>query len=498
MNFMVGTPAGVFFRDMIDMTAYKLSADSGRPQAYSRFVANHHIAIEKFLIEQSGRDEVTTLLLMDGAMRCAGEFWEAAVPYSNFAVCFPHSMDKICEDMYKLPWVGEIIDKTRLVSGFIYAHEVSLSLFRKFCTGASKNLVRPAGTRFAGEFYCIQSLHNLHNAAVSAVATDKWRTWLPGQTYRAAGEEVRDIINDESFHRDQKVLLDIMLPFLHALRLGDGDKCSIGFVYPIMAGLKDQVHDIIEAIADDDFEHGNGHADELYDIIDRRWVYLHAPIHAAAYAVNPAYLDDIIEELHEDVYNGFETVLTRFYHGDPEKTAGALEQFEEYKEAGGVIRGNQIKVASANKMKKQAEDGKYSEITPWIWWKTHGRGLPLIRKFAIAILTNQSGIGASERAHKETKQTHTKCRNRVQAQRGKRRVYIRHNVRLLDKLALENPYTEAFDEPEDISSSVVEPSDATSSLEAITRQQDEAIEADMAGRLVNYDSDDSDGDDDSG
>ena len=175
-----------------------------------------------------------------------------------------------------------------------------------------------------------------------------------------------------------------------------------------------------------------------------------------------------------DVREGLNEVVTRFYHNDPEKAATALDQFEEYKEPGGVIRGNAFKLAAATRLLRLAEDNQYEKIKPWNFWKTHCAGLPLIRAVAITVLSKQSGIGANERAHKETKQVLTKTRNRLDGQRAARSVYIRHNRRLLDKLAVEM-YTTDFDEPEDVTILAPEPEEVTATLEALALQGDPRI-----------------------
>ena len=113
----------------------------------------------------------------------------------------------------------------------------------------------------------------------------------------------------------------------------------------------------------------------------------------------------------------------------------------------------------------------YTDIKPWNFWKTHCAGLPLIRAVGITVLSKQAGIGANERAHKETKQLLTKARNRLETQRAARSVYIRHNRRLLDKLAVEM-YTMDYDEPEDITTLTLEPEEVTATLEALALQGD--------------------------
>ena len=472
--FMVGCPAGVFFWDYIDMTDYKLSDESGVPLAYSRFTAAHHAAIEKELVKISGRAEVTNLLLMDGAMRRAGKMFMELCPSANFAVCFPHSIDKICHDLNSLAWMEEIITKTRKISNFIYAHEVSLALFRDQCGKLptdSKNLKRPAGTRFAGEFYAMDSQQAHMQHLEQAVVTAKWASWSAAQTYREEADEVRALILDRRFHRQQAAVIKVMKPILYALRLGDGDSCSMGFVYPVMANLKDEIDAIVDTFEDADFPRKATRSAAINSIITSRWQYLHCPYHSAAYALNPCYLEEDLDDMDPEVREGLNEVVQRFYHDDPDKAAAALDEFEAYKEPGGPIRGNNFKLAAAKRLGRAADAYNYTDIKPWNFWKTHCAGLPLIRAVGITVLSKQAGIGANERAHKETKQVLTKARNRLETQRAARSVYIRHNRRLLDKLAVEM-YTMDYDEPEDITTLTLEPEEVTATLEALALQGD--------------------------
>jgi hypothetical protein len=71
-------------------------------------------------------------------------------------------------------------------------------------------------------------------------------------------------------------------PLVKVLRLVDGEKLSMGYIYEAISQSKEQIR---VAYKDRVTKYG-----PIWDIIDRRWNnQLHCPINAAGYFLNPRY-----------------------------------------------------------------------------------------------------------------------------------------------------------------------------------------------------------------
>ena len=76
--------------------------------------------------------------------------------------------------------------------------------------------------------------------------------------------------------------MKITEPLVKVLRLVDGEKLAMGFIYEAMDQAKEQIK---VAYKDRVAKYG-----PIWDIIDRRWNnQLHRPINAVGYFLNPMY-----------------------------------------------------------------------------------------------------------------------------------------------------------------------------------------------------------------
>ena len=138
---------------------------------------------------------------------------------------------------------------------------------------------------------------------------------------------------------------------------------------------------------------------------------------------------------------GVKQVISRYYYDDLEAAASCLRQFSRYKSASGPMRSNALIVACA----------KDEQTTPWCFWEDHGEPFPELQELAMTVLSCQSGIGASERAHKITKAVLPSHKSAKKASTVNRSVYVRCNLPLLDKFVKPTytiPFVPLYEEPE--------------------------------------------------
>jgi len=275
-----------------------------------------------------------------------------------------------------------------------------------------------------------------HEGLLIVVTSPKWRQWAPKQSYRELANEVRTLILDDTLYNQQQDILKIFDPLLKALRLGDSNTCALGEIYPLCASFKDKIHKIVDDFSLERFPEPLQRLEQMYMIIDTRWAYLYAPIHGAAYALNPRYIAQDLGTQDPEIFAGLERIVERYYHDDDDKVVRAMSQFPRFRSPAGPFRSNPTRLKAA--MSK--------EILPWDWWSMYGGEMPELRAVAITILSTQAGIGASERAHKLLNNSKDKKSNRLSTEKSKKKVFIKQNLRILDNLA--NPfYTEPYPEP---------------------------------------------------
>ena len=111
-------------------------------------------------------------------------------------------------------------------------------------------------------------------------ASDEWNAsqWA----HKQDGKDTKKKVNDPRFWKKAAEIVKIAEPLVKVLRLVDGEKLAMGYIYEAMDQAKEQIK---AAYKDRVSKYG-----PIWDIIDRRWNnQLHRPIHAAGYFLNPRY-----------------------------------------------------------------------------------------------------------------------------------------------------------------------------------------------------------------
>jgi hypothetical protein len=99
---------------------------------------------------------------------------------------------------------------------------------------------------------------------------------------RPDGKDTKKKVNDPRFWKKVAEIVKIAKPLVKVLRLVDGEKLAMGYIYEAMDQEKEQIK---ATYKDRVSKYG-----PIWDIIDCRWNnQLHCPIHAAGYFLNPRY-----------------------------------------------------------------------------------------------------------------------------------------------------------------------------------------------------------------
>ncbi|XP_057854140.2 uncharacterized protein LOC131064126 [Cryptomeria japonica] len=218
--------------------------------------------------------------------------------------CAAHCIDLMLEDIGKIPWVKRCVERARNVCKFVYNHSWVLALMRQYTE--QKELARPRITRFATNFLTLQSMLRFKSALRRMIVGEEWSSSSYATT--PAGKDMADCIFDEQgFWVPCDEIVKFVKPLVVLLRVADGDKPAMGYIYEGMDRAKEAIRFVYGG---DESKYG-----PIWEIIDRRWHHqLHRPIHAVAYYLNPAFRFIPSFKADVEVLNGLYAIMEKMGH----------------------------------------------------------------------------------------------------------------------------------------------------------------------------------------
>ena len=122
-------------------------------------------------------------------------------------------------------------------------------------------------------------------------------------------------------------------PLVRVLRLVDGEKPAMGYLYEAMDRAKEAVRSYYDDKGDDGFQRQL----LLWEVIDDRWNNtLHHPIHAAGLFLNPAFAYSCGFLFDAEVMDGFFSCVQKMVPS-PSELAEISKEMEVYRMAGGTL-----------------------------------------------------------------------------------------------------------------------------------------------------------------
>lgn len=154
--------------------------------------------------------------------------------------CTAHFIDLMLEDIGKLDWVKNTVDHAKSITKFIYNHSWIFSLMRKHTGG--RDIIKSAITRFATHFLTLQSMLSQHRNLQKIFSSEEWNQsqW----SHKLEGKELKKKVNEEIFWRKATEIVKLAEPLIEVLRLVDGERLAMGFIYEAMDQAKEQVEGI--------------------------------------------------------------------------------------------------------------------------------------------------------------------------------------------------------------------------------------------------------------
>eukprot|EP00253_Pinus_taeda_P014087 PITA_14087 len=266
INFLVFCPRGTMFLKSVDA---------------SDKVKDGHLLFQLLdeAVEEVGVANVVQIITGNASNYVlAGKLLEEKHMTIFWTPCAAHCIDLMLEDIGKIDWVKNTIDHAKSITKFIYNHTLILSLMRKHTGG--KDIIRPAITRFATHFLTLQSMLSQHRNLQKMFSSDEWNQ--SNRSNKPEGKELKRKVYEETFWRKAAEVVKLAKPLVKVLRLVDGERLAMGFIYEAMDQAKEQIKTVYK---DRVAKYG-----PIWAIIDERWNnQLHRPIHVAGYFLNPRY-----------------------------------------------------------------------------------------------------------------------------------------------------------------------------------------------------------------
>eukprot|EP00253_Pinus_taeda_P007879 PITA_07879 len=272
-----------------------------------------------------------------------------------------------------------------------------------------RDIIRPAITRFATHFLTLQSMLSQHRNLQKLFSSDEWNQnqW----SHKLEGKELKKKVNEEIFWRKAVEIVKLVEPLVKVLRLVDGERLAMGFIYEAMDQAKEQIKRVYK---DKVAKYG-----PIWTIVDERWNnQLHRPIHAAGYFLNPRYHYKAMETgaLRGEVRDGLIDYIDRMIP----LVSDQLEihrQVTTFSNASGTFGKNLAKFT------REVDE-------PAQWWEAFDSHCPELQKFAIRILSQTCSATGCEHNWFVFERIHTKKRNCLDQKRLNDLLYVQYNLRL--------------------------------------------------------------------
>lgn len=436
INFLFGNASAMFFEG-----TYELCADDAED---AQLVADLVIQCIRKVGELSIIQFVSDTC---SVMKAAWRKLEAEFMWLTCTCCGTHVISLELKDLGKLDPVQVVFGQSSKVLSLFWGkkrwprkklREVIASNHQ----GAQFGLYRAKQTRFAGKFRELARMlrvkSDLQQIVVSAdYQSQKFSTrgcdWdeESGERIDAdIGEQVKTIVLDESgFWTSVSNILRIALPLIKLLRMLDGNKPVIGKIYHRMFTIGERLESMSSRVP---------WAADMQRLHASRWEYLHSPMHAAAYALDPEYMT-VAKHLDAHCQDGLRLILKRqclrdvilsrpdaspITFNDPEvisRVAQAEREFSAYQRMEGPFS-------------DAACQQNASIMEPAKWWDMYGRHLPILSSIAPRILAQTAAASCAERNWSVYGQVKTDHRCRMKHATSDRLVYLHEAFHIMQRM----------------------------------------------------------------
>nr|GMD33662.1 uncharacterized protein LOC109192332 isoform X1 [Ipomoea batatas] len=393
VNVLVNFPKGTVYHQSYDISA----------------IDGNVVAMEDFLdsvVEEIGADNVVQIVSCSTStfMEDVGKRLNQKHKRIFWTVSTSHCIELMLNKFAMMDAIKEILEKAKTITQFVYSNEDVLKLARKFC---STDLVKPSKIKSIVPFLTLENMvmedENLRKMFLSS----GWKSLVCASTVE--GQSIADLVADQTFWDGALMVLKATIPLVTVLKLiGRSNKPEVGSLYDTMDDAKETIR--LE------FQKRESQYIPFWEVIDEIWdKYLHSPLHAAGYFLNPNlfYSDDFFAD--PEVSCDLCCCIIRMTANLSIQDSIML-QIDKYRMAKGDFG---------------LGSSELEKIHPALWWSKYGDECPELQKMAVRILS-QTCDGASKYNLKRTlaEALLTEGRNQIEQQRLRDLAFVHYNLQL--------------------------------------------------------------------
>lgn len=401
-------------------------------------------------------------------MKAAWKIMETRFPWITPTPCGTHVMNLELKDIGKLEPVKSIICKVKRVLSIFWGRSRWPRLKLKEVIaqnhgGESWGLYRAKVTRFAGNVRemarMLRAKRDLQQIVVGAEYERRQKNINRSRKKRATDEsesdddddegdgvgnvaqQVKAILLDENdFWAELVNILTLTQPIVHLLRLMDSNKPCLGQVYYHMCDIGTKMDEMKARIA---------WAADASKIRMARWKYLHSPMHAAAYALDPMFMEhaaDIDSECQQGLCKVIEKLMLRDvmlkYRCDVSTKEKVAEALQTYNKTHPEVIARVAQCEREFALFQQGEPPFNREavrhnaklVPPVRWWSMYGGHVELLQSVAQRVLGQLASASAAERNWSIYGQIKNDKALRLHHENADARVYAHEALHLKEKL----------------------------------------------------------------
>ena len=354
-------------------------------------------------------------------------------------------------------------------------HQKPLAILREkvrgVFNGKAKELKKAGATRMGSHTFVGERLEELKSSLQATVVDERYtaENYLDMSDEREignAGTVLREhkggtakklVLDDAGFWQRVRRHVGLTMPICKLLRRRDSSAPSVGKVYHGWFEVGESIKSSVEV----------PYAQAAKDKYDQRWIYAHCAFFAAAYVLDPEFVDHEQSSL-EEVMTGFGEVLgkigmlmkVRLLQGEKGEYT---ELWKKRRAAIGKDLTTQLKdfpayptaetdeevrefCAKACAQLAQYRGKKGSFAWPWafgegakntpayMWWDTHGSTTPELQTVARMVLAQPASASICERINSEFAFVKDRRRNSLAHSKANKLVGLFHNLRLLKRM----------------------------------------------------------------
>ncbi|CAI5496077.1 unnamed protein product [Closterium sp. Naga37s-1] len=381
-------------------------------------------------------DNSVFALCMDGGSNYGAACKElmADWPHIKYVPCATHVLDLLMEDVGKITWCKEIVDRCGDMITYVRNHHFTRNYLRSGAVkgGKGKQLVKPAGTRFGTNYIALSRLVQLRSTLSQMVLSEEYANWSAG-AWKLTADTFRGHVMDDAWWKNATYLVELLkIPFKVMRATDSSAKGMMGTIYDLMLQLTEDVNAKLEA---GEKIVPRAVAADIGKIIRRRWdESLAWALHVVGRVLNPANQEEGIFRNDVECTRIFKAFIARHYDGktftnkDCEERRASLV-LQERLTAFLTLEGS-FGLPEAIADREAVKAGKHSMVQ---WWGWHGTDHPHLASLACRALTQPVSASPCERGWASWESVHTARRNKLGSEKPRDLVFVTHNWHVVHK-----------------------------------------------------------------